>query len=164
VRSYRARVAEPLWTDARISALPSWSIIRASLLVAPRLAATLAPVGLTPTQFGVLVQLDNEPGLTQSALARRCLMSPQSMGELLPALESSGHVVREAGPRRGRPTPVHLTEAGRAALVRATTLVEGADRPAALGLDPDELTTLTALLGRVTAAVAAAGTDEVSGP
>jgi DNA-binding MarR family transcriptional regulator len=68
----------PRWSEERIAALPSWAIIRASLLVAPRLAATLAPVGLSPTQFGVLVQLDHEPGLTQSALARRCLMSRQS--------------------------------------------------------------------------------------
>ena len=81
------------------------------------------------------------------------------MGELLPALEASGHVAREAGPRRGRPTPVHLTGTGRAALARATTLVESADRPDAFGLDPDELAMLTALLARLTATV----TDEVSG-
>ena len=149
----------PLWSDARIAALPSWSIIRASLVAAPRLAATLAPLGLTPTQFGVLVQLDNEPGLTQSALARRCLMSPQSMGELLPALETRGLVVRHARPGRGHPTPVHLTDAGREALTRATPAVEDADRAGSLGLDADERSTLTALLSRVTAALS----DEVSG-
>jgi DNA-binding MarR family transcriptional regulator len=149
----------PLWSDARITALPSWSIIRASLVAAPRLAATLAPLGLTPTQFGVLVQLDNEPGLTQSALARRCLMSPQSMGELLPALESAGLVVRNARPGRGHPTPVHLTDAGRDVLARATPVVEEADRAEVLGLDAGELSTLTTLLSRVSAALS----DQVSG-
>nr|WP_246325932.1 MarR family transcriptional regulator [Actinomycetospora corticicola] len=118
---------------------------------------TLAPVGLTPTQFGVLVQLDNTPGATSSELARRCLMTPQSMSELLPGLESAGYVERAAS-GRGRPAPVHLTDSGRNVLARATPLVEEADRPEALGLDADELATLTGLLGRIARAV------EVSGP
>jgi DNA-binding MarR family transcriptional regulator len=137
-----------LWTDERVAALPSWSVIRTHLLLAPRLARTLAPVGLSPTQFGVLVQLDNTPGATSSELARACLMTPQSMSELLPGLEAAGFVHRAAA-GRGRPAPVRLTGAGRDVLARATPLVEDADRPEALGLQPDELATLTALLNRV---------------
>ena len=141
-----------LWTDERVAALPSWSVIRTHLLLAPRLARTLAPVGLSPTQFGVLVQLDNTPGATSSELARACLMTPQSMSKLLPSLEAAGYATRTpAG--RGRPAPVHLTDAGREVLARATPLVEDADRPEALGLDATELATLTALLGRIAAAV-----------
>ena len=151
------RSVPELWSDERVAALPSWSVIRTNLLLAPRLFRTLAPVGLSPTQFGVLVQLDNTPGATSSELARRCLMTPQSMSELLPGLETAGYVTRTpAG--RGRPAPVHLTDAGREVLARATPLVEQADRAENLGLEPDELATLTALLGRVAAAV------EVSGP
>ncbi|MCD2190442.1 MarR family winged helix-turn-helix transcriptional regulator [Actinomycetospora soli] len=143
-----------LWSDERVAALPSWSVIRTHLLLAPRLARTLAAVGLSPTQFGVLVQLDNTPGATSSDLARACLMTPQSMSELLPGLEAAGYVERTpAG--RGRPAPVHLTAGGHDALARATPLVEDADRPEALGLDADELATLTTLLNRVA--------DQVSG-
>jgi DNA-binding MarR family transcriptional regulator len=144
-----------LWTDERVAALPSWSVIRTHLLLAPRLARTLAPLGLSPTQFGVLVQLDNTPGATSSELARACLMTPQSMSELLPGLEAAGHVRRDAT-GRGRPAPVHLTDAGREVLARATPLVEAADGPAALGLTTEELTTLTTLLHRVA--------TKVSGP
>ncbi|WP_433798889.1 MarR family winged helix-turn-helix transcriptional regulator [Actinomycetospora sp. CA-084318] len=141
-----------LWTDERVAALPSWSVIRTHLILAPRLARTLAPVGLSPTQFGVLVQLDNTPGATSSELARACLMTPQSMSELLPGLEAAGYVER-AATGRGRPAPVHLTEAGHDVLARATPLVEHADRPEALGLDAEELAALTALLNRIAAQV-----------
>jgi len=41
---------------------------------------------LTPTQFGVLAQLSIHPGLIQSELARRNLVRPQSVDELIRSL------------------------------------------------------------------------------
>jgi DNA-binding MarR family transcriptional regulator len=139
----------PVWTDERITDLTAWMLIRASLVFAPRLAAALGPTGLTPTQFGVLVQLDNSPGIAQAALARRCLMTPQSMGEILPALVEAGLVVRGTRSGRGHPIPVHITDSGRELLAQATPAVEEANTPEALGLSPDERATLNALLHKL---------------
>ncbi|MDL5158605.1 MarR family winged helix-turn-helix transcriptional regulator [Actinomycetospora termitidis] len=139
----------PVWTDDRITDLTAWMLIRASLVFAPRLAHALAPTGLTPTQFGVLVQLENSPGIAQAALARRCLMTPQSMGEVLPALVDSGLVVRGTRSGRGHPIPVHITDAGRDLLLAATPAVEAANTSEALGLDPEERETLNRLLQKL---------------
>lgn len=139
----------PVWTDERITDLTAWMLIRASLVFAPRLGQALAPTGLTPTQFGVLVQLDNSPGIAQAALARRCLMTPQSMGEVLPALVEAGWVVRGTRTGRGHPIPVYITDAGRDLLLAATPAVEASNTPEALGLEPTERETLNALLHKV---------------
>jgi DNA-binding MarR family transcriptional regulator len=137
------------WTDERIAAIVGWTLVRAYWAFVPRLAEALGPAGVSPTHFGVLVQLDNSPGSSQAALARRCSMTPQSMGELLPALEADGLVVRGRARGRGHPIPVYLTPAGTATLRRATPAVVELNSPEALGLDPDEQATLNRLLMKI---------------
>ena len=144
-----ARRPAPLWSTERVDALTSWTLIRAYLVKVPQFVQALQEVGLTPTQFGVLVQLDNTPGLSQAGLARRALMTPQSMGELLVSLERLGLVSRGPRPGRGHPIPVTLTGAGREALTRASPLVDAIDTAAAFGLTPAEKDTLNTLLHKV---------------
>jgi DNA-binding MarR family transcriptional regulator len=137
------------WPSERIDALTGWTLVRAFLVRAPRFHQALQDVGLSPTQFGVLVQLDNSPGLAQAELARRALMTPQSMGEVLVSLERLGHVVRGVRAGRGHPIPVSLTEQGRAALAAATPLVEAVHTPEALGLTPEEDQIVNVLLHKI---------------
>lgn len=129
-------------------ATTGWTLVRAHHAMARRFTETLAQAGLTPTQFGVLVQLVQQPGISQAALARRVLMTPQSMGELLTGLHRTGHVQRTAG-RRGTATTITITNTGRAALRTATPLVAKLNEPSALGLTQDENDTLNALLHKV---------------
>jgi DNA-binding MarR family transcriptional regulator len=147
----RRRLAEtgPLWPTDRVDRLASWTLIRAYLVRVPLFVRALQPAGLTPTQFGVLVQLDNEPGLSQGQLARRALMTPQSMGELLVSLERLGYVTRGERAGRGHAVPVSLTPAGAAALAEATPLAEAANTAEAFGLTEEELATLNGLLHKV---------------
>ncbi len=55
----------------------------------------------------MLVQLDNSPGLSQAELARRSLLTPQSMGEVLVPPERAG-----CWPPTGVPIwlPVHAVD------------------------------------------------------
>jgi DNA-binding MarR family transcriptional regulator len=129
-----------------------WTLVRTHHAVARRFVETLARVGLNPTQFGVLVQVVSDPGLSQAELARRVLVTPQSIGELLTSLEHLGHITRRRGPR-GKASVVRVTDSGRSALDRATPLVQAMNSPQALGLTPDEDTTLNALLHKVLAAM-----------
>src|SRR5215207_7711686 len=99
-----ARRSQSYWNAGLIDGLTSWTLTRAYRTRVPRIVQTLQAVDLTPTQFGVLVQLDSSPGLSQAELGRRLLMTPQSMGELLVSLERLGHVVR--GPRPGPGHPI----------------------------------------------------------
>jgi DNA-binding MarR family transcriptional regulator len=141
--------AAPLWDTDRIDSLLSWTLVRAHLVRIPLFFQALQPLDLTPTHFGVLVQLSNTPGLSQARLARRALMTPQSMGELLLPLERAGLVARGERTGRGRPIPVSLTEAGRRLLEEATPLVDAIDTAASFGLTAAEKAQLNALLHKV---------------
>lgn len=125
-----------------------WTLVRTYQIMARRFYATFADVDLTPTHFGVLVQLARHPGTSQAALARSVFMTPQAMGELLTAIQARGLVTRATG-QVGRPTPVTLTDAGRAALHRAVPRVEAINRPEALGLTAAESATLNSLLHKM---------------
>jgi DNA-binding MarR family transcriptional regulator len=136
------------WSGGDPDTVTGWTLVRAHHAVARRFTANLAEAGLTPTQFGVLVQVAGGTGLSQAELARRVLVTPQSVGELLHSLERLGHITRSRGPR-GTATTVHLTASGRAALHRATPLIQAMNTPEALGLTAQENTTLNTLLHKV---------------
>lgn len=134
------------WSAAAIAELPAWTLVQAYHVIARRFREAFAEVGLGPTQFGVLVTLATDPALGQAELARRTLVSAQSIGELVASLEQRGLVERAAGAGRGRRRHVHLTEAGRDVLRRVTPLVRAINAPESLGLDAAESTELNRLL------------------
>lgn len=134
--------------------LPLWEVVQTYHLAARRFTDVFAAVGLGATQFGVLSLLaetdhDPDPGPSQADLARATLLRPQSVGELVTGLLERGLVVREGPGGRGRRARLRITAAGRDALAAAVPGVNAANAGAALGLDPDEVTTLVALLRRV---------------
>ena len=139
------------WSGGDPGAVTGWTLVRAHHQMARLFTETLAEVGLTPTQFGAMAHLATEPGLSQAEIARRVLITPQSIGELLASLERLGAVTRTPG-RPGRAKTVTLTATGRAALDRATVLVRELNAPESLGLTAEENTTLNALLHKVLAA------------
>ena len=130
-----------------------WTLVRAHHAVARAFVAALAEAGLTPTQYGVLMNLVSAPPESQAELARRVLLTPQSVGELLVTLERAGLVERVAPARRGAPISVRVTDAGRASLERAAPLVGRLNAPAALGLEPAEAAELNRLLHKVRTAL-----------
>ncbi|WP_203821810.1 MarR family winged helix-turn-helix transcriptional regulator [Paractinoplanes ferrugineus] len=140
------------WSGGDPGRVTGWTLVRTHHAVARRFTETLARAGLTPTQFGVLVEVVGGTGVSQAELARRVLVTPQSIGELLTSLERLGYISRRRGPR-GTASEVRVTDAGRAALDRATPLIQAMNSPQALGLTPPEDTTLNALLHKVLAAM-----------
>lgn len=126
---------------------PAWTLVQASHVVARGFTAVFAQVGLTPTQFGVLANLADDPGLTQAELARRVLVRPQSLGELLVPLLERGLVSRDGPGGRGRRSGIEITDAGREAMAAALPGVR--EFNAALGLDTGQLGMLDDLLHTV---------------
>lgn len=94
----------------------------------------------------MLATLAADPALGQAELARRNLVSPQSIGDLIAALEERGLVQRSADSGRGRRRPVHLTDAGRDTLRRVGPAVRAINAPESLGLDAAEAAELNRLL------------------
>jgi DNA-binding MarR family transcriptional regulator len=72
--------------------------------------------GLSAAQYTTLSVLSRRSGLSNAQLARRALVSSQSMNEVLLALEQRGLVSRRAHPEHGRIRQTRLTAKGRRTL------------------------------------------------
>ena len=72
--------------------------------------------GLSVNQYTTLSVLDHRSGLSNAQLARRALVSPQSMNEVLLTLEQRGLVRRRAHPDHGRILQTRVTAKGRKVL------------------------------------------------
>ena len=125
--------------------VPLWELIQTSWVVARGFASVFAEVGLSPSQFGVLVSL-SESDLTQAELARQLMMRPQSMGELVGSLLERGLVSRAGPSGRGRRSKVGLTDLGRQMLRDAWPSVRAFNAPEAIGLSRKETEMLVRLL------------------
>jgi DNA-binding MarR family transcriptional regulator len=125
-----------------------WTVVRLAHVLARLFEEKTRAFGLTATQFGVLATVAAEPGIGSGQLARRVLVTPQSVGEVVASLEAAGHVVRDRSGGRGRRAGIALTEPGRAVLDQAARAVAALNEPAMFGLDEDEAATLNALLHR----------------
>ena len=93
------------------------------------IGALVAPFGLTVPKYTALSILRDRPGLSNAQLARRCYVTPQSMNEVLIALEADGLIVRSPAANHGRVVEVVLSERGHevlAACDRAVTHMENA--------------------------------------
>ena len=73
----------------------------------------LAEIGLSVREYTAMSVLAARPGLSNAQLARRSLVTPQSMIEILGRLESRGLVAREVDPRHARILRTMLTAKGR---------------------------------------------------
>lgn len=85
-------------------------------VVKEELERRLAPYGISVRQYTALSVLGSKQGLSNAQLARRCLVSPQSMNEVVASLERKGLVDRAPHPRHGRVLQTDLTARGRAVL------------------------------------------------
>jgi DNA-binding MarR family transcriptional regulator len=81
--------------------------------------ALLAEWQLSVQEYTALSVLRARPGLSNAQLARRSLVAPQSMIEILGKLERRGLVAREVDPSHGRILRAAPTRAGLALLARA---------------------------------------------
>jgi DNA-binding MarR family transcriptional regulator len=72
----------------------------------------LAQWSLSVQEYTTLSVLGSRPGLSNAQLARRALVTPQSMIEILGKLERRGLLQREVDPDHGRILRAELTTAG----------------------------------------------------
>src|ERR671914_1569754 len=76
------------------------------------IGALVAPHGLTVPKYTALSILRDKPGLSNAQLARRTYVTPQSMNEVLAALEADGLIVRSPAANHGRVVEVVLSHKG----------------------------------------------------
>ena len=132
------------WVEPRLSYLFG----RLERVLRRRLTAAVEPTGLTLPAYTALSVLRAQDGLSNAQLARRSLVTPQSMSEVLALLVELGYVRRRAEPGHGRVIRTELTRAGRRALERCDRAVDDVEREMLGDLDADEVVSLRGVLIR----------------
>ena len=107
----------------------TFSLLLRQFFQITRVAAeeALKPSGYSFAQCGVLLALNKEPGLTSAEMARRFMITPQAMGELLKSMEKLGLLRREQHSDNARMQALGFTQKGRRALrncLRSMRIVE----------------------------------------
>ena len=114
-----------------------------------RLAAAVEPAGLTLPAYTALSVLQAQNGLSNAQLARRSLVTPQSMSEVLMLLVERGYVRRLPDPGHGRVIRTELTEAGRRALEQCDRAVDAVELEMLGDVDPADASDLREILIRL---------------
>jgi DNA-binding MarR family transcriptional regulator len=123
---------------------------RIDRVVRRAIGAVLKAQGLSVNQYTTLSVLERRSGLSNAQLARRALVSPQSMNEVLLTLEDRGLVRRRAHPDHGRILQARLTAKGRSLLARCDAEVHEVEARMVSGLaDEDRRALRRALLSGI---------------
>ena len=119
-----------------------------------RLAAALEEHDLTLPQMGSMFDVSRIRGVSSAGLARVRRMTPQTMSEIITALERDGLLERR--PRHGRTLGLYLTPAGTAKLAKAGTAAAEIEREMLAGLSAKDQERLRDLLFRCVTSLTAA--------
>jgi DNA-binding MarR family transcriptional regulator len=92
---------------------------RAEQVVIAGKTAVLRDLDLTVPQYSALLVLGEHPGISGANLARRCMVTPQTMATMLANLETRGLVERRRSEDHGQVLVSRLTRAGQTLLRKA---------------------------------------------
>lgn len=127
----------------------SFLVSQLGLASAQAFSAALAPLGLTPNRYGILVHVARQEGRTQQQLATALGLHRNSMVSLIDDLEQRGLVERRRHPDDRRAYAIHLTPAARDVVAAATRLADEQEAAMLGGLDASDRAALLAILGRM---------------
>lgn len=127
----------------------TWALRRAELAVLTLKEQRLRPLGMAAAHYALLISVHSEPGLTGAELARRLNVTPQAVASLVARLEGRGQLERREHPRHRHVQELHVTTAGREALLAADSVVLDIERQISDEFGPKATAQLRALLDRV---------------
>jgi DNA-binding MarR family transcriptional regulator len=107
----------------RVAPRISYVVGRLDRALRREIGGLVAPHGLTVPQYTALSILRDRTGLSNAQLARRSYVTPQSMNEVIAALERDGLVARSPAANHGRVLETAVTEAGLEVLARCDEAV-----------------------------------------
>ncbi|MHA6619104.1 MarR family winged helix-turn-helix transcriptional regulator [Pseudonocardia sp. DLS-67] len=125
-----------------------YAVKQVELAVRSHLDELLRPSGITVVQYTALTALARRDDLTSAELARNAFVTPQSMGDLITALERRDLVTRHTDPRHARRLLISLTPAGEDLLARMSSQVRALEERMLGDLTPGERTELRDYLNR----------------
>jgi DNA-binding MarR family transcriptional regulator len=131
----------------------SYLIGRLDRVLRRRLSVAVEPHGLTLPAYTALSIVRANDGLSNAELARRSLITPQAMSEVLALLVERGYVRREASNGVGRVIRTELTPAGVKALALCDRAVDEVEGRMTAGLAGGDAALLTSALARLSQAL-----------
>lgn len=146
-----ARPPAPPLDRGLLPSLLGYALRRTQSAVFADFAATFAKAGetLTPGEFGLLVLVERNAGMSQMVLARALGIDRSTLVPILNRLQARGFLLRNASPTDGRTHALALTPAGEKALARFARLVRAHEKRIAAGLSAAETRSLIELLEKV---------------
>lgn len=124
----------------------SYVIGRLDRVLRRRIAEVLEPHGLTVSQYTALSVMRSRPGLSNAQLARRVLITPQSMNEVLGQLVEQKLIQRRPDPAHGRAIRTDLTPRGERVLHACDTEVDALEQDLLAGMHVSEVEQMHELL------------------
>jgi DNA-binding MarR family transcriptional regulator len=132
-----------------LSTLIGYHLRRAQVSVFQNFAEVVGATEVTPGQFGVLVLVDANPGLSQTQLGNALGIDRSTVVAVIDKLESRGLVMRKPVPNDRRSHALHLSETGRATYRRVAERVRAHEAAIARHLSAAEQASLIDLLSRI---------------
>ena len=129
--------------------MPSILISHAARALARRADTKLRDIGISTSQFPVLVALKDGAKLTQKELALLANVEQPSMAQLLARMERDGRIRREADPNDGRSSLISLTNKAISLFSPVRAILTQGNQEALVEFDESEIEQLVALLHRV---------------
>jgi DNA-binding MarR family transcriptional regulator len=128
------------------AARTAYLLRQAQLRTYAAMVERLGALGLTPVQYMVLSLSSREGGLSSADLARRTQITPQSMNEVIAALDRKGLIKRHEAPENRRILRVVLTKEGNRLLPECERQIDQLETELFRCFDRSELTAFRNLL------------------
>ena len=129
--------------------LVGYNLRKAQVAVFQSFQAAVAPHDITPGQFGVLIMIKENEGLSQSDLGAAVGIDRSTMVAVIDRLESRGLVIRAPSPNDRRSYALRLSPEGERLLGELIPRVQEHDRAMVKDLSPEEQRQLIDFLQRV---------------
>ena len=130
--------------------LVGYQLRRAQIETFQHFVSNLGAEGMRPGWFGLLIIVANNPGLSQTQLARALGVDASTMVAMIDRMEQSGWVARSRSKTDRRSHELHLTDAGAEMLERITPMVRDHDGAITTNLNGPEADELLRLVRKVT--------------
>jgi DNA-binding MarR family transcriptional regulator len=113
----------------------AYSVGRLERALRQRIGKATAQHGLTVAQYTALSVLQTRGRLSNAEMARRALVSPQAMNEIIEAMAAKRLVARRPDPQHGRIMQIGLTARGEAVLAKCDEAVRRLEGEMLAGLN-----------------------------
>jgi len=135
-----------------VSARTFFYIQQVEQLIRRRLDECLLAIDITAGQYMVLNLIAHHEPVSSADLARKTMMTAQSMGEFIRALEAKKLIERQSTELNKRTMLISSTAAGRKVLIRCESKIDEAERDFFSCLNGEDVASLRILMSRVRSA------------